>query len=254
MYKRQEVNISATDDTLLFNVSGGVIKGENMGVGASVAINSIERDTRALIGHASFDPSACLTGGNIIDLGYKHGYKTGDTVVYLNGGGASISGLENGKTYEVMVVDETKISLMDTETGAIIDLAAAADMGASHMLVREDGYLSSESDVSLTAENTGSLSSYSLAAAVTTSKNDDETKEETSPVPDKIADDDPLDGVSLPRLFNEDEDEGDAQPEKKPKAAISVAGDVSVNLITDNTHAAITGLKLVEAENVRPQR
>ncbi len=245
-----EVNISATDDTLLFNVSGGVIKGENMGVGASVAINSIERDTRALIGHASFDPSACLTGGNIIDLGYKHGYKTGDTVVYLNGGGASISGLENGKTYEVMVVDETKISLMDTETGAIIDLAAAADMGASHMLVREDGYLSSESDVSLTAENTGSLSSYSLAAAVTTSKNDDETKEETSPVPDKIADDDPLDGVSLPRLFNEDEDEGDAQPEKKPKAAISVAGDVSVNLITDNTHAAITGLKLVEAENV----
>ncbi len=245
-----KVNISATDDTLLFNVAGGVIKGENMGVGASVSINAIERDTRALIGHAAFDPSACLIGGDIIDLGYEHGYETGDTVVYLSGGGASIDGLENGKAYEVMVVDETRISLMDTETGAVIDLAAAADMGASHMLVREDGSLSSESDVSLTAANTGSLSSYSLAAAVVTSKNDDETQEETSPMPDTIADDDPLDGVSLPRLFNEEEDGGDAQPEKKPKAAISVAGDVSVNLITDRTHAGITGANTVEAEDV----
>ena len=245
-----KVNISATDDTLLFNVAGGVIKGENMGVGASVSINAIERDTRALIGHAAFDPSACLIGGDIIDLGYEHGYETGDTVVYSSGGGASINGLENGKTYEVMVVDETRISLMDTETGAVIELAAAADMGASHMLVREDGSLSSESDVSLTAANTGSLSSYSLAAAVVTSKNDDETQEETSPMPDTIADNDPLDGVSLPRLFNEDEDGGDAQPEKKPKAAISMAGDVSVNLITDRTYAGITGANTVEAEDV----
>ncbi len=245
-----QVNISATDDTLLFNVAGGVIKGENMGVGASVSINSIERDTEALIGHAAFDPSTCLIGGDIIDLGYEHGYETGDVVVYVSGGGASIGGLENGKTYEVVVINESTIRLVDVGTGAVIELVQVPDMGASHMLVREDGYLSSESDVSLTATNTGSISSYSLAAAVTTSKADDETKEETSPVPDKIAHDDPLDGVSLPRLFSEEGEGGDDQTETKPKAAISIAGDVSVNLITDKTHAGITGANIVQAEDV----
>ena len=46
---------------------------------------------------------------NLIDLGYAHGLRGGDLLVYDNGNGVSISGLEDGKSYRVSVYDDTSI-------------------------------------------------------------------------------------------------------------------------------------------------
>ena len=249
------VGVSAADNALLFNATGSLMKAKEengaesgsaqTSVGASVSVNSIERDTRALVGHAAFDPASRITGGGTIDLGYAHGYATGDEVVYRNGGGRSIAGLVDGKTYQVEVIDSTRVRLRDAGTGEVVELAAVPGMDASHMLLSAGGKISAEGGVSLSAQNTGSINAYSLAAAIASSSSKDQSKEEKSPVPDKLKkgqddSDDPLDGISLPELF------GDS----KPKASISLAGDASVNLLDDETDARITGANIVKAANV----
>ncbi len=244
-----DATVSATDDSILFNVAGGVVKGQNLGIGASVSINNISRDTQALIGHAVFDPLTCISG-NTINLGYDHGYTTGDAVVYRNGGGTSIDGLTDGDTYYVVVVDPTTIRLAtDSEGTRIVNIADSIDMGVSHMLVKKEGSFKSSGDIGLSTENTGSISSYSLAAAIALSKKDDKTKEEKTPVPDKVDKDDPLDGVSLPKLFDEKKEGGDTGT-TKPKASFSVAGDVSINMITDKTDAGIRAADITNSTDI----
>jgi filamentous hemagglutinin family protein len=244
-----EATVSAKDETILFNVAGGVVKGQNLGIGASVSINNIARNTQALIGHATFDPLSCITG-NTVNLGYNHGYSTGVAVVYLNGGGASIEGLTEGDTYYIVVVNPTTIRLAkDPEGTQIVDIAASADMGVSHMFVKKDGSFDSDGDIGIAAENRGSISSYSLAAAIASSKKDDNTKEEKTPVPDKVDKDDPLDGVSLPNLFDEKKEEGETQ-NTKPKASFAIAGDVSINMISDKTDAGIKAADITNSTDI----
>ncbi|MBM3252770.1 MAG: filamentous hemagglutinin N-terminal domain-containing protein, partial [Candidatus Omnitrophica bacterium] len=48
--------IVGEDKSQLFNVSGGVVKAQNVGIGASVSINEITRDTKALIGNKPGEP------------------------------------------------------------------------------------------------------------------------------------------------------------------------------------------------------
>ena len=43
--------MTATDDTRIYNIAGGVVAAQGIGVGAAVAINDITRDTRALVGN-----------------------------------------------------------------------------------------------------------------------------------------------------------------------------------------------------------
>ncbi|MFO7617339.1 MAG: hypothetical protein R6V75_08800, partial [Bacteroidales bacterium] len=55
------VTIFAHDNTLHFNLVGGVMKGNNVGIGASVGINDIDRTTAAGIGNLEGGPSATST-------------------------------------------------------------------------------------------------------------------------------------------------------------------------------------------------
>jgi len=55
--------------------------------------------------------------GTVIDLGYVHGFKTGDAVVYNNGGGESIGGLAEGQTYYVIRETDMRVKLADTAGG-----------------------------------------------------------------------------------------------------------------------------------------
>ena len=68
----------------------------------------------------------------------SHGLKTGDTVVYAAGGGLSIGGLENGKTYFVIFSSPTTVQLaatyQDAEAGIAIDLTSAGT-GSGHQLL-----------------------------------------------------------------------------------------------------------------------
>lgn len=45
------VAIEAVDESQIYNIAGGITKGGNVGIGASVSINDINRDTRAVLGN-----------------------------------------------------------------------------------------------------------------------------------------------------------------------------------------------------------
>ncbi|MEL6107650.1 MAG: hypothetical protein AAFU85_16550, partial [Planctomycetota bacterium] len=84
--------------------------------------SSSDRSTHGL--GKVFDPSTAVTGGdtNKIDLGYTHGFTTGDAVVYSRGslGDAEIGGLGHGNIYYVIVVDTTTIQLTETADEALL--------------------------------------------------------------------------------------------------------------------------------------
>jgi len=63
-----------------------------------------------------FDPA---TPHRVVDLGAGHNLRTGDAIVYENGGGASASGLQDGKTYYVIVLDDDRVELADSLENAI---------------------------------------------------------------------------------------------------------------------------------------
>ena len=84
-----------------------------------------------------FDPATCVSSADgTINLGYNHGFTTGQAVVYSHGGGASIGGLENKGTYYVIVVDPTTIRLAESRQKAIagtsIELDATLAKGTRH--------------------------------------------------------------------------------------------------------------------------
>ena len=79
-----------------------------------------------------FDPANAVTG-NYIDFGSSHGLSTGDEVVYRNGGGDNIGGLEDGKVYNVLVVNATAIALTD-DSGNVIGLTGSDATGTAHSI------------------------------------------------------------------------------------------------------------------------
>jgi hypothetical protein len=70
--------------------------GWGAGVAAAGAIGIQYIDTR-------FDPRTAIIGGNTLELGYAHGLRDGEAVVYDTGGGQPIAGLVSGGTYYAIV-------------------------------------------------------------------------------------------------------------------------------------------------------
>jgi len=113
-----DVLVLAEDDADLYNFSGGVTKGRNTGVGVSIAYDLIDRETKALIGNEEFSlsksefaPGVGVDSGDLVNLGYAHGFSSGDEVVYSAGGDFVILGLTDGERYYVDPINETTIRL-----------------------------------------------------------------------------------------------------------------------------------------------
>jgi hypothetical protein len=117
--------VVADDDSLIFNLTGGVTKSQSVGIGFSTGINNITRNTQALIGNeatsigdGTFSPAVGVDTAGNINLGFDHGFATGDTVVYSSGGGVEMDGLTNGATYWVTVIDSSTVRLEKTDVAA----------------------------------------------------------------------------------------------------------------------------------------
>jgi len=87
----------------------------------------------------TFDPSTAVDNTNSsINLGYHHGYTTGQALVYSANGGTVIDGLIEGRTYYVIVVDDTTIKLaldqLDARNGVAVTLDNASATGSQHTL------------------------------------------------------------------------------------------------------------------------
>ena len=146
------VDVTANDDLLNVNFVGGVVQGRSLGFGITAGVNLINRDTKAIIGNqesvlgrGQFAPNTGVNGATCtIDLGYDHGFATGDAVLYSNGGGNSIGGLVDGDTYYVRLVDSKTVklarSLLEASEDASTNFAIGDVDGAEGVETIDLGY------------------------------------------------------------------------------------------------------------------
>ncbi len=172
----------------------------------------------------SFQPSTVILSSNIINIG-SHNYSTGDAVIYNNGGGTNISGLNSGTTYYIVKVDARNIQLAETlnnakkSTPVVINFKSIGT-GTNHRFSDANANLAGDlgevivnnnSTVTVNAKNTGEIFTASLAGAFATGRSQLETAEPES------SDDSP-----------------DA-----PTGGKGISGNVSINTIDDTAEAFI---------------
>lgn len=114
-------------------------------------------------------------------------------------------------------------------------------------------------DVTVRAVVGGDLYSFTVAGAVVSAKKDEPTETPPGSSPSSSGegnDSDPLDGVSLPRLFGDEpypSGDGDSSPpsdsdkSQKQQTGIGIAAAAAVNLIKGTTHASIIDAGVVHA-------
>lgn len=133
-------------DSLVYSVGGDAdLDGEIGGLldGDTYLVGKIDATTIRLARSPDEANQAALTlfgsdafSGDQIDLGYDHGLRNGDAVVYDSGAGADIAGLVNGRTYYVVVVDTSRIQLaeaiLNADAGRVLDLDLAGHPGSGN--------------------------------------------------------------------------------------------------------------------------
>ncbi|MBX3093015.1 MAG: hypothetical protein KF680_00510, partial [Cryobacterium sp.] len=157
------VRVAALAQLELDVIAGNIAVGGVVGVGAAAAVPVVIRSTTSFIGDNSivvalgmlgsgirvhtggfevvaidtrFTPATAIQGDGVtIELGYEHGLRDGQTVLYDAGGGAAIGGLTDGESYVVHVISATRVQLSPVGGGAVISLTAPGDGGESHRLV-----------------------------------------------------------------------------------------------------------------------
>jgi hypothetical protein len=126
----------------------------------SLTVEAVMHD-RALV----FNPGAVDTDAETIDLGAPHGLRTGDAVVYENGGGTDIVNLTHETTYYAIVVDATTVKLAETAelaaAGTAINLDSAG-IGDGHRLVDGTQATVAEARSGASATDTGVAGSFAL--------------------------------------------------------------------------------------------
>jgi hypothetical protein len=214
--------VVAEDDSKIINVGGGITAGKSVGVGFSVAINEIGRDTEALLGKRaeSFDTGAVDSAKGTISFDQPHGYVTGDEVEYDPAGGTPIVA---AGTYYVIVVDPRTIRLAQTLQDAYAETPVAVALDASGasnetQVLRDPqsapGWDHAGGRVKLAAVNSGAIDSITVAGAVI-------TKPSSKPDP-----------------------EGQKAPAKGGKYGFGLSVDVAVNTVDDVTRAALDSASL----------
>ncbi len=117
--------VSAVDASQIYNFDGGIVSGSSTGIGASLGINNISRNTTALVGdNAAFvsqsqlNPAVGIDSSGSVNLGYNDGFTSGEPLVYGNGGGTSVGGLTDGETYYANVTGPQTFTLARSATEA----------------------------------------------------------------------------------------------------------------------------------------
>ncbi|MBD2214422.1 DUF4347 domain-containing protein [Nostoc linckia FACHB-104] len=100
-------------------------------IGADVNLNANNVTVKSLLGKPlssgdnAFNPANTVNNGSdTINFGKEHGFQTGETVVYLNGGGTDIGGLTSGSSYQVIKVDNQTLKLGSEFDASKIDIPA----------------------------------------------------------------------------------------------------------------------------------
>lgn len=165
-----DVLVQAQDDSLLVNVAGGVARSGSVGIGFSIAINDVDRETRALIGNRNTESGSggsLSASGNLLLDAEASGTQGAFTVAGsgpagqddpdAKGGDGSGTEKPKGDTGQqgksgVGISAAVSINLVeDTTEAGIADLASVSvsGTGASSVAVDRDGDGTAEATVSL---------------------------------------------------------------------------------------------------------
>ncbi|MGE5242652.1 MAG: beta strand repeat-containing protein, partial [Betaproteobacteria bacterium] len=271
-----DVNVSSHDDVTIVNGAGGFIKGEAKGVGVSVAVNWLTRETAAYIGSDEGDPAA--TAGTSIDVA---GSVTLDAQATGDVWGISLAGaFESNKPMAgdpVDPLDGVSLPILFGEmapleepakTGLGVAGSASSNWVTDHTraLINDTGTIAAH-DIALTSKddtdifaisgaasivNTqGSQTSSSLAGAFSINQLDIETHaivvgaQLTTPSADatsRLT----IDAEHGGYLFSFSAG-GAGAPTENGKAG---AGSVSVNRIIDSTQALLDGAQVTSAGDI----
>ena len=66
--------IGAEDESRLYTITGGIVKGKSVGIGVSASINEINRNTQVIVGQPVFQADEAVDD-DVIDLGYAHNFE-----------------------------------------------------------------------------------------------------------------------------------------------------------------------------------
>ena len=272
------ITISASDDLTRIGITGGVVAGANTGVGVSVSVNVINRNTQAFIGTA-FDQTAG-DGGTDITAAEPINLKASSTgALWTASVAAAVTGTppsekeiedneriknapakakevlgESGQNYElktgVGISGDISVNVVDDETYAYIN-----DAGS---VVTEDKLdLSSTNDTaiwslagSVAISLKGEKTSLGIAGSISANFIDNDTKAFVSGTT--------LDAASLSLLAVEKGGirsltaAGSGAPLKE---GIAVAGSIAVNAIIDTVEAYLSGatVTLDESSSIKAQ-
>lgn len=209
-------NIKAAEDLALINLSqSGAVAGQ-LAVAGTFSYLQQKSDTEAQLdrGSSVVAPSATVYAGSLeTTAGWSGGVAKGQAV----GVGASVA-----------INDVSR-----NTTSTVGDLPVGGSAGARSAQLQVD------QGVNVKALNDGSLVSLAVAGSRVSNQAQNSSTSNTS---------DPLDGESLPILF------GDKPPQQQQstpaKTGVSVAGAVSVNLVSDTTQASTEGSVSISANSL----
>lgn len=163
-----DVLVQAQDDSLLVNVAGGVARSGSVGIGFSIAINDVDRETRALIGNRATESGSggsLSAGGNLLLDAQASGTQGAFTVAgsgpagkddpnAKGGDGAKTNAKDTGQQGKSGVGISAAVSVNlveDTTEAGIADLASVAvsGTGASSVAVDRDADGTADATVNL---------------------------------------------------------------------------------------------------------
>lgn len=166
----RDVVLQAVDDSMSVNVAGGIARAGSVGIGFSIALNELDRNTQALIGNREGETGSggTLTASGNVRLEAKSGALQGAFAIAGSGPAGADSGTE-GKTggdgaktsakdtgeqgkSGIGISAAVSINIIDDTTRAVLsDLTSVQVQGSagSSMALDVDGDGSSDRDVTL---------------------------------------------------------------------------------------------------------
>jgi len=231
------VLVQASDEARIFTGSGGLTKGGNVGIGASVSINDIKRETRAIIGNK--------TG------------ETNDAGSLATDGSVLVSAENTGEILSASLaaaVQDASPTAPGTDLGAIgkVGIGISGDVAFNTIeddteAAVRDANITKADDVKLSAKNNSDILSAGGSVAISTGTSflsgglaGAYVKNEINNEADAVIDNSLLDitgdlGVNA-------KNEGDITSitaSGSGAAKRAIAGSVSVNVIANSTRAAV---------------
>ncbi|MEM6446315.1 MAG: hypothetical protein AAF704_07085, partial [Cyanobacteria bacterium P01_D01_bin.123] len=161
--------VEATDDTKIFNISGGVVTSENIGIGASIAVNEVERDTQAFIGNvfdAASDSDKPASGDTTLSTG-------GDVTVNAeNTGFIGAYSLAASVVSKDTSTDPEEKTQTDSKSGGNYGFGVSADVSVNEIDDTAIAFIHDAAivaaDVDLNAKNDSVIQSFGGSVAIVT--------------------------------------------------------------------------------------